>query len=82
MKYREPRRGDLVAFRHGKNRGRPFGVCRGDVAGPDGRRLVEAALFKGFDTDVIEADELTAVSEWRVMLRDDDWPDAARWRPR
>jgi hypothetical protein len=23
-KYREPQRGDLVAFRHGKNRGMPF----------------------------------------------------------
>jgi hypothetical protein len=35
------------------------------------------------ETDVIVADELTAVSEWRVMLRDDEdlGPDAARWSP-
>jgi hypothetical protein len=69
--YREPERGDLVAYRHGPNRGMPFGVCRGDVAGPSGKRLVEVALLRsGRETDVIEADELTAVSEWRVMLRE------------
>lgn len=71
--YREPQRGHLVAYRHGPNRGMPFGVCRGDVADPSGKRVVEVGLLRsGWETDIIEADQLTAVSEWRVMLRDDD----------
>ena len=44
--HREPQRGDLVAYRRGPKRGMPFGVCRGDVAGPSGKRLVEVALLK------------------------------------
>jgi len=43
--YREPQRGDLVAYRHCHNRGRPFGVCRGDAAGPTGQRLIEVDLL-------------------------------------
>lgn len=38
MKYREPQRGDLVVFRHGPNRGIPFGVCRGEVVAVTYRR--------------------------------------------
>lgn len=63
----------------------PFGLCRGDVAGPSGERFVDVAQLKcGWWTDVIEADEVTAATEWRVMLRVDDeglGQDAAGWSP-